>query len=52
MMLQVFKSKIHRATVTQAELHYEGSITIDKALIKAANMVVGERVQIVNVNNG
>lgn len=52
MWIQRFKSKIHRATVTQADLNYVGSITIDEALMEAANMVEGERVQIVNNNNG
>lgn len=52
MLLQIFKSKIHRATVTEANLNYVGSITIDENLIKAANMLPGERVQIVNNNNG
>ena len=52
MFIQVFKSKIHRATVTQADLNYIGSITIDEALIEAANIMEGERVQIVNNNNG
>lgn len=52
MQLQIFKSKIHRATVTEANLNYVGSITIDEDLIKAANMLPGERVQIVNNNNG
>ncbi len=52
MMLQIFKSKIHRATVTQADLNYVGSITIDEALMEAANLLEGERVQIVNNNNG
>lgn len=52
MLIQVVKSKIHRVKVTQADLNYIGSITIDEALIEAANMVEGERVQIVNVNNG
>ena len=52
MQVQIFKSKIHRATVTEAELHYEGSITIDEALMEAANMLEHEKVQIVNVNNG
>jgi aspartate 1-decarboxylase len=46
------KSKIHRATVTQAELHYEGSLTLDIALMEAADMLPYERVQVVNVNNG
>lgn len=48
----MFKSKIHRATVTQADLNYVGSITIDETLMEAANLLEGERVQIVNNNNG
>jgi aspartate 1-decarboxylase len=52
MFVQVLKSKIHRVRVTEAELHYIGSITIDEALMEAANIIEGERVQIVNVNNG
>lgn len=52
MLIQVVKSKIHRAKVTQADLNYIGSITIDENLMKAAGMIEGERVQIVNVNNG
>jgi aspartate 1-decarboxylase len=52
MWIEVFKSKIHRVKVTQAELHYVGSITIDEALMEAANLIEGEKVQIVNVNNG
>jgi aspartate 1-decarboxylase len=52
MMIQRFKSKIHRATVTQADLNYVGSITIDEDLLDAANLIEGERVQIVNNNNG
>lgn len=52
MMIQVFKSKIHRAKVTQADLNYVGSITIDEDLMDAANLIEGERVQIVNNNNG
>ena len=52
MQIQVFKSKIHRVKVTQAELHYEGSITIDEDLMDAANIIENEKVQIVNVNNG
>jgi aspartate 1-decarboxylase len=52
MMLQVFKSKIHRATVTQADLNYIGSITIDENLMDAAGILEHERVQIVNINNG
>ncbi len=52
MLIQRFKSKIHRVTVTQAELNYVGSITIDEDLIEAADLQEGERVQIVNNNNG
>jgi aspartate 1-decarboxylase len=52
MWIQRFKSKIHRARVTEANLNYQGSITIDAALMEAANMIEGERVQIVNNNNG
>ncbi len=52
MQIEVLKSKIHRVRVTQAELHYVGSITIDEDLIDAANMVENEKVQIVNINNG
>lgn len=48
----MFKGKIHRAVVTQAELDYVGSITIDKLLLNAAGILPGEKVQIVNVNNG
>ncbi|MFN6944327.1 MAG: aspartate 1-decarboxylase [Cytophagaceae bacterium] len=52
MQIQVLKSKIHRAKVTQAELHYVGSITIDEDLMDAANIIENEKVQIVNINNG
>lgn len=52
MIIQVLKSKIHRARITQAELNYVGSITIDEDLIDAANIIPNERVQIVNNNNG
>jgi len=52
MNIEVVKSKIHRVTVTQADLNYMGSITIDRDLIDAANLVVGEKVQVVNINNG
>ncbi|MBC9794561.1 aspartate 1-decarboxylase [Sinomicrobium weinanense] len=52
MQIQVVKSKIHRVTVTGAELNYIGSITIDEALMEAANIIEGEKVQIVNINNG
>ncbi len=52
MQIQVFKSKIHRVRVTQADLNYIGSITIDEDLLDAANIIEGEKVQIVNNNNG
>jgi aspartate 1-decarboxylase len=52
MLIEVLKSKIHRVKVTQAELHYVGSVTIDEDLIDAANLVENEKVQIVNINNG
>lgn len=52
MFLQVFKSKIHCATVTEANLNYVGSITIDEALMEASGLLEGERVQVVNNNNG
>ncbi len=52
MMITMMKSKIHFATVTQADLYYEGSITIDAALMEKADMLPGERVQIVNLENG
>lgn len=52
MLVEVLKSKIHRVTVTEADLNYIGSVTIDRDLVEAANMIEGEKVQIVNVNNG
>jgi aspartate 1-decarboxylase len=52
MHIQILKSKIHRVKITQAELHYVGSITIDENLMDAANIIENEKVQIVNVNNG
>lgn len=52
MRIEVLKSKIHRAKVTQAELHYVGSISIDEDLMDAADLIEGEKVQIVNINNG
>ncbi len=51
-MIEVLKSKLHCATVTEANLNYMGSITIDEDLLDAANMIAGEKVQIVNNNNG
>lgn len=52
MLIELLKSKIHRATVTEANLNYVGSITIDEALMEAANMREFEKVQVVNNNNG
>ncbi|MCD4713364.1 MAG: aspartate 1-decarboxylase [Clostridiales bacterium] len=52
MLLHMYKSKIHRATVTEANLNYVGSITIDQDLLDAAGILPGEKVQIVNNNNG
>ncbi|MEO6757879.1 MAG: aspartate 1-decarboxylase [Saprospiraceae bacterium] len=52
MLIEIFKSKIHRVRVTQADLNYIGSITIDEDLLDAANILEGEKVQIVNNNNG
>jgi aspartate 1-decarboxylase len=52
MLITMLKSKIHKATVTEANLFYEGSVTIDQALLDASGILVGEKVQIVNVNNG
>jgi len=52
MHIEVLKSKIHRAVVTEANLDYIGSITIDEALMEAANLIENEKVHIVNLNNG
>lgn len=52
MFIQVLKSKIHRVTVTEADVNYIGSITIDPLLLEAANMIEGEKVQVLNCNNG
>jgi aspartate 1-decarboxylase len=52
MLIHVVKSKIHRVKVTQADLNYIGSVTIDEELMDAANLIEGEKVQIVNLNNG
>jgi aspartate 1-decarboxylase len=52
MQIQLLKSKIHRVKITQTELHYVGSISIDEDLMDAANMIEHEKVQVVNVNNG
>ena len=52
MQIEVLKSKIHRAVITEANLNYVGSITIDEDLLDAANLIEHEKVQVVNVNNG
>ena len=52
MFVEVVKSKIHQVKVTEANLHYVGSITIDEDLMDAANLIENEKVQIVNINNG
>lgn len=52
MNIEILKSKIHRVTITEAELNYVGSITIDEDLMDAANLIEGEKVHVVNVNNG
>ncbi len=52
MLIQLMRSKLHRLTVTQADLNYIGSISLDPDLIEAAGLYEGERVQIVNINNG
>lgn len=52
MLIEIVRTKIHRVKITGAELNYIGSITVDEDLLDAANMIVGERVQIVNIQNG
>ena len=52
MTIQVLKSKIHRAKITQAELHYVGSITLDEDLMDASNLIEGEKFHVLNINNG
>ena len=52
MMVTMLKSKIHRATVTETSLHYAGSLTLDPDLIEAGDMLVNERVQVLNINTG
>jgi aspartate 1-decarboxylase len=52
MKIEVVKSKIHQVTVTEANLHYVGSITIDEKLMNAANLVENEKVHVLNLNNG
>ncbi|MBU4606431.1 MAG: aspartate 1-decarboxylase, partial [Proteobacteria bacterium] len=52
MQRHMFKSKLHRATVTEAELHYEGSLSVDQDLMDAAEMIPNEMIQVYNINNG
>jgi aspartate 1-decarboxylase len=52
MLIQVLKSKIHRAVITEANLNYVGSLTLDEDLMDAANLIENEKIQVVNVNNG
>jgi len=52
MQIEILKSKIHRATITEANLNYVGSLTLDEGLREAANLIENEKIQIVNVNNG
>lgn len=52
MQIQILKSKIHRAVITEANLNYVGSLTIDEELMEAANMIENEKIQVVNANNG
>ncbi len=52
MLLTMLKSKIHRATITEADLHYAGSLTLDPLLMEAGKLLVNERVQVVNINTG
>ena len=52
MFIEVVKSKIHKVTVTEANLQYVGSITVDEELMEAANIIENEKVQVVNINNG
>lgn len=52
MQIEVLKSKVHRAVITEANLNYVGSLTLDEDLMDAANMIENEKVQVVNVNNG
>lgn len=52
MQIEILKSKVHRATITEANLDYVGSLTLDEALMDAAGMIENEKVQVVNANNG
>src|SRR3954471_7977390 len=52
MNIELLKSKVHRAVITEANLHYVGSLTLDEDIMDAANLIENEKVQVVNVNNG
>jgi aspartate 1-decarboxylase len=52
MQIEILKSKVHRAVITEANLNYVGSLTLDEDLMDAANMIANEKIQVVNVNNG
>lgn len=52
MIIEMLKAKIHRATVTQCDLHYEGSITVDRDLLDAAGILINEKVDVLNITNG
>ncbi len=52
MLIEILKSKVHRAVITEANLNYVGSLTLDEDLMDAANMIENEKIQVVNVNNG
>jgi aspartate 1-decarboxylase len=52
MQIEILKSKVHRAVITEANLNYVGSLTLDEDLMDAANMIENEKIQVVNVNNG
>src|SRR5579863_6120229 len=52
MEIEVLKSKVHRVTITEANLNYVGSLTLDESLMEAANMIENEKVQVVNINTG
>ena len=52
MRIDILKSKVHRAVITEANLHYVGSLTLDEDLMEGANMIENEKIQVVNVNNG
>ncbi len=52
MLIEVLKSKVHRAVITEANLNYVGSLTLDEDLMEASNLIENEKIQVVNVNNG